>query len=318
MSERSTYQSLRKALTLFDLLVGDEFQTKAALGTFLGLDPRTVKGYIDVLEEFGWPVERSRRGFRLSPTGAAARFSEDDLLLLAILLAHGAATLPPAEFERLSRKLESLLPETSVSKVREFHDKVEHSGGRSPEIQVLAQIGRCLSDARCQIVADYQKTDGGEPQRRILLPIKLRYQHDCCYVDCHDLEKGSERSFRLDRFVKIQIVKQDIPLSKPESKGVSTHKWDFGDAEVISVSLQVTDRLARWLRQNPEHPSQDLEQHDCGWIVTYQVRHMGFLLDWVMSLRGAKALSPPELVNAVQARCSAVLQTGGTLEVEWG
>ncbi len=93
-----SYQSLRKALSLFDLLIGDEFQSKAKLAETLEIAPRTVKGYIDVFEEFAWPIERSRKGFKLSESGAATRFTGDDLLLLAILLAHGASTLPSKEF----------------------------------------------------------------------------------------------------------------------------------------------------------------------------------------------------------------------------
>lgn len=313
-----SYQSLRKALSLFDLLIGDEFQSKAKLAETLEIAPRTVKGYIDVFEEFAWPIERSRKGFKLSESGAAAGFTEDDLLLLAILLAHGSSTLPSKEFERISKKLVGLLPEPSVSKVKKLNDKVEQIGGRSGEIEILASVGRCLFDPHYQLVADYRKTEENEPQRRQLLPVKIRYQNGCCYIDCYDLEKGKERSFRLDRFVRAQLLKHESPLSCPAEQDASTHKWDFGAGEEIEVTIELSERLARWLQESPIHPSQNIVRIEDTWLATYKVRRLDFFVDWVMSLRGVKPLQPPPLIEAVQDRCRAFQETGGTLEVEWG
>lgn len=312
------YQSLRKALNLFDLLVGDDFQSKATLASSLGIEPRTVKGYIDVLEEFGWPIERSGKGFRLSDVGAAARFTEADLLLVAILLAQGSSTLPAAEFERLSTKLVSLLPQPSVTKVRELHDKVEQIGGRSGEIHVLTCIGRCLSDPHYQLVADYQKSDDEQPQRRQLLPLKLRYQKESWYIDCHDLEKNGFRSFRVDRFLSVQLLRQDQPIPHPDPACGSSHKWDFGHEEPVEVTIEATERLAKWLEQNPEHDSQQILSQDGSWLISYRVRKLEFFVDWVLGLRGAKPVHPPALLETVEARCRAFLETGGTLGVEWG
>lgn len=226
--------------------------------------------------------------------------------------------LPALEFERLSKKLLGLLPENSLSKVQKLNNNVENIGARTSEIEVLTCIGRCLSDPHYQISADYQKNAEEQPQRRQLLPFKLRYQGNCCYVDCHDLEKSVDRSFRVDRFVSVSLLRQESPIPRPTTKIDSTHKWDFGDGPEIQVGLQISERLARWLMDKPEHPSQQLCRQDEDWQVTYTVRRLDFFVDWVLSLRGARPLAPASLIAAVQERCRSFLETGGTLEVEWG
>lgn len=314
-----TYKSLHKALTVFELLQGEELRTKQELADAVGVEPRTVKSYIETFREFGWPIESEHaKGFRLPVSAVAGKFTEEELLLFAILLAQGASVLPGAEFERLSAKLFALLPDSSTGRVRGLNTRIEGEACRAQEMAVLAAVGRCLADPHLQLVADYKKNDEDEVRRRQLLPVKLRYQDGCCYLDCFDLEKRGERSFRLDRFVSVQLLRQSEPIRRPIQEVEATHKWDFGHDEPVAVRLEVSERLWRWLKEKPEHGSQVLSECDGSHFAGFEVRRLDFFVDWVMGLRGARALAPMELVEAVRERALALLDSEGTLGMEWG
>lgn len=316
MSEK--YQSLRRALEVFELLQGDEYVTKRQLADSVGVEARTVKDYLDVFCSYDWPIERKHaRGFRLASHAAIQKFSEEELLYLAILMAQGAATLPGEKFEKLSRKLLNMLPPSSLEKVETLHRQVEKTGAAVHPVEVLSAIGKCLADPCLQIVADYQKTDDEETQRREVVPIKLRFESDFCYVDVYDLQKKGHRSFRLDRFKRVSLLRQSEPISRP-SEVKKAHKWDFGENKPIVVRIETTERLHNWLRENPAHSSQRLAQQNGTYQAEYTVRRLSFFVDWVVSLRGARAMEPAELTEAVRSRCRALLETGGTMNVEWG
>ena len=194
------YKSIRKALSLFDALDAERFQSSKVLGLAVGVRDRTVQDYLDLFKEFDWPVESSHaKGHRLSELVASARLTEKELFLFAILLTQGGSTLPSGEFETLSTKLTRLLSKASRSQVASFHEKVESESLPYQDFETLAAAGRCLADPHFQIVMDYQKGPDEPVERRNILPLALKHKQGYFYVDSFDLDKKGFRSYRLDR-----------------------------------------------------------------------------------------------------------------------
>ena len=62
-------------------------------------------------------------------------------------------------------------------------------------------------------------------------------------------------------------------------------------SEKQTVRIKVSESLARWLEENPAHPSQELSEGQ----VTFQVTNPKAMARWVTSLYGLEVLEPKEL-----------------------
>ena len=309
--------SLRKALEVFDLLQDHEFKAAPHIAKEVGVASRTVQAYIRLFREFDWPIESSHaKGYRLANLGVAARLTERELLLLAVLLAQGSSLVPQTDFEKLSHKITELLTPSAQARIGELKVKLSADGNALRDLEVLTAVGRCLSDPHLQLVMDYKKAAEAETVRRNVVPLTLRYQDGWYYVDVFDLDKRGTRSFRLDRFQRVQLLRQERPIPRPGGGVSETHKWDFGEGEPMEIMIEVTPKLGAWLEEKPAHHSQVLRAGTEVWEVRYSVKRLDMFVDWFMSLRGARAVTPSELLREIRTRATALLKAS-TLEVDW-
>lgn len=310
-------QSLRKALTIYDLLDSEEPQTAMQLGSPVGVKPRAVREYIAAFRDFGWPIESLHaKGYRRETESLNLSLSEGDLFLLAILLAEAGSALPTEQAARLSRKLVTALRSDSRARVEALRQRVESPPSKSPGLQdfeTVSAVGRCLSDPRCSLTIWYQKFDEPEAHKREIVPLKFRHQDGWFYVDSWDLQKREQRNFRIDRITRCAVLQHPNSVPRPDGGTGQTHKWDFGDSAPVLVTLELSPELSAWLKENPQHPSQELE----GNRVRYSVRRLDLLTDWVMGLRGARVIEPDEVRTMVRDRAKALFEEGGTLEISW-
>lgn len=311
-------ESLRKALHLFDALHGSDFKSARQLAEEIGTRPRTVQGYIGVFRDFDWPIESSHaKGYRVSGVGLGTQLTERELVLLAVLLAQGSSLLPSEDFEKLTYKLTELLTPSAQSKLEEIQGKLSVDGNSLRDLEVLTAVGRCFSDDRLQMVMDYKKTVDSDPVRRNVVPLRLRHQDGWYYVDVYDLDKQGTRSFRLDRFQKVQLLRQNHPIPRPAGGVEETHKWDFGDDDEQAVAIEVTPKLGAWLKEKPVHRSQVIQERDKTWVLTFKVKRLDMFVDWFMGLRGARVLDPPRLTEMVKERARSLIEDAGTLNIHW-
>jgi hypothetical protein len=80
-------------------------------------------------------------------------------------------------------------------------------------------------------------------------------------------------------------VKQEAKLELDEA---AYHKWDVEGDSKCHVRIRVTPSLARWLVENPAHPSQRIEDG----TVCFQVSNPVAMARWVTSLYGLEVLEP--------------------------
>src|SRR3954467_15568885 len=133
------YRPTARVLTVLELLQSYGRMSGAELARRLEVDIRTVRGYIETLQDLGIPVEaergrygayRLRPGFKLPPL----IFTEDEALALtlSLLLARqsGLATTAPAVAGVLA-KVERVLPATTRARVQAVEQTVVFASGAS-------------------------------------------------------------------------------------------------------------------------------------------------------------------------------------------
>lgn len=317
-TQEQRFSSLRRGLQLYDLLLPDQWQTARKLGEHLSVDERTVKSYASVLMSYGWPVQsRGGRGYgyRLDPAADhSLRLTSRDLFTLAIMLTQGSSTLPDVEADKLKAKLKSLLPEQSRGDLSDLEELIAVQGFAPKDWDLVDLVAVCLKDRRYALLIDYERAQG---VRRRVLPLQIRSQSGAWYLDLYDLDKLGHRSFRFDRIQKVVLHRQDRPYDEPPANTFVTHKWDFGSGETHEVCLEITDALAAWLRENPEHPTQKIDTRGQLWFVTYRVRRLELFADWAIGLRGARVAAPERLLLMIEERARSWLSSYGTLNVAW-
>ena len=313
--------SLEKGLLFYDLLLSDRWQSSSSLGLQLGVDSRTVKNYAKTLMAYGWPVKKGNGrsgGYKLDDVDfGSLRFTPRDLFSLAILLAQGCSVLPENEANKLRSKLRALLPEQNREKIDGLQEAIAVQGFAPKDWELVEQIGTCLYDRHYCLVLDYRGRTDPEPRRRRVLPLGIRSQDMSLYLDLFDLEIQKHRGFRFDRIYRSTLIKQAEKYADPPPHLAKTHKWDFGTEVPTKVHLEISESLARWLEEKPEHESQVLNQVNGRHYATYQVTRLELFADWLLSLRGVRIVEPQALRDIVTSRARAWLEDEATLKIPW-
>lgn len=219
--DRSTHPAAR-ILGALELLQAHGRLSGGEIARRLGVDPRTVRRYVAVLEELGIPItaERGRdggyglvAGFKLPPM----MFSDDEALALSIglLAAHGLGLARAAPgLGSAQAKLERVMPEELRRRVRAADETMVldlPEAGPPADAKLLATLSRATREERAVRVV-YRAADGAVTERR-LDPYGLAWRAGCWYATgwCH-LRDGV-RSFRVDRIVAARPL--DARFARP-------------------------------------------------------------------------------------------------------
>jgi predicted DNA-binding transcriptional regulator YafY len=206
-----------RVLMLLELLQAREVTGGAELAHTLGVDRRTLRRYIVMLEEMGIPITTSQGrfggyrvvpGFKLPPM----IFSDDEALALAVGLvaARGlglAETLPAVAAAR--SKLERVFPLKLKQRLTAVDGSVALELARPAAVvdqQVLARLCSATQEQRRVHLA--YRASGGEDTRRDFDPYGLVYRAGRWYIVGHCHLRRGLRSFRLDRVTESRILKE--------------------------------------------------------------------------------------------------------------
>ena len=202
-----------RILAALELLQSHGRLSGAEIARRLGVDPRTVRRYVGVLEELGIPItaERGRdggyglvAGFKLPPM----MFDDEEAAALAIGLAAarglGLARSAPG-LASVRAKLERVMPETLRRRVRAADSTLAldlPAAGPAPDAKLLAHLAEA-TDAEQAVHLAYRAADGETTERRVD-PYGLAWRGGCWYVAgwCH-LRDGV-RHFRVDRIAALR------------------------------------------------------------------------------------------------------------------
>lgn len=207
------YHPTTRVLAVLELLQAHGRLSGAEMSRRLGIDPRTLRRYIAILEELGIPIttERGRHGgyllvpgFKLPPM----MFTEDEALALSIgLLA--ARGLGLADFgtavASAQAKLERVLPNGLKHRLQAVGDTVslDFPTTMAPRGNTSALLAlSAAAQARTRVQLSYRSALR-EHTVRELDPYGLAYRGGSWYVVGHCHLRGGLRSFRLDRIVDV-------------------------------------------------------------------------------------------------------------------
>lgn len=209
------YRPTARVLTVLELLQSYSRMSGSELARRLEVDIRTVRGYIETLQDLGIPVEaergrygayRLRPGYKLPPL----IFTEDEslALTLSLLVARqtGLATTEPA-VESVLAKVERVLPAATRARIQAmeqtvlFENSVFHT---VPKPLTIAVLSSAVQSRHC--VNMQYSSASAELTQRVFDPYGVVYHEGLWYTIgyCH-LRRG-QRLFRLDRIRQLELL----------------------------------------------------------------------------------------------------------------
>ena len=203
-----------RLLTVLELLQARPRITGAELSARLDLDPRTVRRYIAMLQEWGVPIMAQRGrygayrlmpGFKLPPL----MFTEDEALALTLGLKAarrmGLVLTAPA-VEGALAKVERVLPESLRARVQAVEEAVllHLAPPRDLPSQVLVLTLSTAVQEQRQVLLHHRSTRGEETERRFD-PYGLVYRAGRWYTAGYCHLRAAVRVFRLDRIQQASL-----------------------------------------------------------------------------------------------------------------
>jgi predicted DNA-binding transcriptional regulator YafY len=220
----------------------------------LGVDGRTVRRYIDNLQELGIPVEgqrgvgggyRLRPGFRLPPL----MLTDDEVVMVVIGLAaarrlglDAGGDHPESALEKIHR----VLPATLRRRVEALEAAVAFTSSETAGVPVEAEVLLVVSDAirrRHRLRTGYTSFSG-EGSDRELSPYGLVVHRGRWYLAAHDHGREALRTFRVDRMAGVSMTTA-LVQSAPEGFDAVAHvalslasvPWRFEVEVVLDLPL---------------------------------------------------------------------------------
>ena len=306
MSDRE--KQFQRLLALAGDLAGSRGKTVADLGGCDAAARRRIQRDIATLRECGMPihdsdgVERPPRywldNFRI--TGVPLDLEETLAVTLATLLAG------PKELGQTARRGWNKL-HYAVANGRERRAKadlpLQVSAQTSWDLptELLKALSTALLESR-RVRLHYHSFKDPSPRWRVVEPVQLFFQ-DRWYLCAHDPENSIQKNFRIDRIRKFELL-QEIFKRPDELASPHFHKWDLAGEEPVKIRCRIDSTVARWLKENPVHPSQAVR----GSELTLSVRDTESFLIWALGLSCCEILDPPPLRERMRRRLAEMLQ----------
>jgi predicted DNA-binding transcriptional regulator YafY len=97
-------------------------------------------------------------------------------------------------------------------------------------------------------VARFAYAAGAGEAERTVEPWRLDYRRGRWYLTAHDLDRGEERNFRLDRVVGAVVLDAPGTFSGPEPEvgPAPEQPWDYGEGDPVTAVVRVDPEQARW------------------------------------------------------------------------
>jgi predicted DNA-binding transcriptional regulator YafY len=315
-----------QVLTLLELLQSGGVRTMAELADRLGVEPRTVRRYVDHLIDLDVPVESVRgryggyrlaAGYRLPPL----MLSDDEALAVLLGLVAGRraglATATGTASETAAAKIRRVLP----SRIADRLDAVLGSLAFTAEADDISppQTGVLLTIAdairRHKPISIRYTAGGGRRSIRTLHPYGLVSHSGRWYVTGADPEIGEDRTFRLDRIADARTLPGSFepPAGLDAAERVLTSMARVPYRHEVTLRIQGTVEQIR--KRLPASVAEVQEHEDGGW---QRVEIRAESLNWLPGVLAALDLPfvierPDELRDRVIALADRLAASGRKL-----
>lgn len=221
------YRPTARLLALLELLQAHDRLGGAELARRLEVDARSVRRYIETLQDLGIPVEAARGpygGYRLRPGYKLPplMFTDEEAVALSLALAgvpRLGLALAPAVVEGARAKLGRALPPALRERARALEASVEVSLV-PPEVSPGGGLVALLADAahRGRAVRIHYRRSNGACTERTVEPYGVARWSSAWYLVGHCHLRAGPRIFRLDRVDEARPLDQTFtPLAKFEA-----------------------------------------------------------------------------------------------------
>jgi predicted DNA-binding transcriptional regulator YafY len=305
-----------RLLEILELLQSRPVVSGREIADHLTVDGRTVRRYIDNLQELGIPVEgqrgvgggyRLRPGYRLPPL----MLSDDEVVMVVLGLAaarrlglDAGGDHPESALEKIHR----ILPTTLRRRVEALEAAVAFTSSDTAGVPVDAEVLLLVSDAirrRHRLRTAYTSFSGDRSARE-LSPYGLVVHSGRWYLAAHDHGREALRTFRLDRMTTVSMTTSQAAPA-PDGFDAVAHvahslasvPWRWEVEVVLELPLAVT--AARIPPTLAELADED------GGVATRTVLRMRVeSLDWMAGVLAGldcdfTVVQPPELRRSIAA-----------------
>ncbi len=209
------YRPTARVLAVLELLQAHGRMTGPELAARLEVDVRTIRNYVETLQDLGIPVAaergrygayRLRPGFKLPPL----IFTDDEALALALSLlaarGSGLATSAPAIAGALA-KVERVLPEATRARLQAVERTVVFEGDLArptPPPATVAVLSAAVQAGQ-SVQLRYRSARAQETERAFD-PYGVVAHQGVWYTIGHCHARGGQRLFRLDRIVAAEAL----------------------------------------------------------------------------------------------------------------
>jgi predicted DNA-binding transcriptional regulator YafY len=214
-----------RLLELLELLQAQPLITGRDISDRLEIDPRTVRRYVEALQNLGIPVEgqrgvgggyRIRPGYRLPPL----MLTDDEAVAVALgVQAAGRLGLSGSAeaVEGALVKIHRVLPDGLRRRVEALEATLDFTSRRTKGAPVRGDTVLLLADVirRRRRVRGTYRAFSGEETRRELSPHGLVVHSGRWYLAAHDHLRDDLRTFRVDRMRRVRAI-TEVAVEPPE------------------------------------------------------------------------------------------------------
>jgi predicted DNA-binding transcriptional regulator YafY len=251
--------STARLLELLELLQARPLTTGREIAAALDVDPRTVRRYVEALQELGIPVEgqrgvgggyRVRPGYRLPPL----MLSEDEAVVVVLGLVAARREGLDGEGRAVDgalAKVHRVLPDMLRRKAEALEATLAFTRAARQGAPVAGESVLLIADAirrRRRIRTEYH-THAGERSRRDVSPHGLVFHAGRWYLAAFDHLRDALRTFRVDRMSSIALLRE-AAVAAPEGFDAGEHvsaslakvPWGQEVEVVLDLSLEEARR----------------------------------------------------------------------------
>ncbi len=285
---------------------GNPDSTATALARQYGVSQRTIYRDIALLQQAGCAVVSDGQGYCILPTDQSLPAALDSSELASLIYASQwvCTAIPEAlrpAFASALDKLTAACGTTDAVKAALDQDSgiaVQPPLTDGPSATSNMALAVQARRAHKKLRGVYCSPETGDVTERVLHPYAVVYRGHAHYLVAYCELRGEERTFRLDRFRRLEVL--DAVADLPHGYDLDHHfagAWEVTGGRRRRVRLLVRGETARRLRSSHLHSSQEVVVHARDEIeLAFRVALTDEFRGWVLSLGPeAEVLEPPSL-----------------------
>ena len=277
-----------RLLELLEILQTRPLTTGREIAERLGIDPRTARRYVAVLQGIGIPIEgqrgvgggyRIRPGYRLPPL----MLGDDEAVAVVLGLLATRTPSPDGLSDAVARalaKINRVLPSTLRRQVEALEETLDFTAARGsapPDAALVLLLADAIRRRR-RLHTAYRSFTGDVSERE-LSPCGLVAHSHCWYLVAYDHLRDDLRTFRVDRMWRATLAHGTF-VTPPKGFDAVAHvtrslaavpgRWQVEvllDLPVDEAARRIPATLA-WLANDPAGTLLRMRANSLDWVAT--------------------------------------------------